>query len=252
MQQQLHAARSANQSCPALPSQADWETILSPLRTDFQRQLASPFSFQPEGVHCWGIIWLRTCYDEGTDEAHQKLLAELNQDLALEVEENILDDKALYDYGDDWRRIFEVVPVRLFEETMDDASMRDPPEEREAFIRDAQRNLSIEEEADIDAFKQATVRLHSWAVSKYLFVSDKAALDTGKVLLVFFDDCGRTVRQSRILPEHCEGIAGAWFDSFIDEMEEFTEADIGPDYLPGENLSSPELGLRLEGHNRKR
>lgn len=77
------------------------------------------------------------------------------------------------------------------------------------------------------------MNFHSQAVCKYLFILDKVALDTGKVLVVFFDDCGRTVRQSRIQPEHCEEIAGAWFDCFIDEMEVFTEVDIGPDYVPG-------------------
>lgn len=64
----------------------------------------------PNDGYCWGVIWLRTCYDEGTDEQHQKLLNVLNEELALELEENILDDAALYDYGDDWRRIFEVAP----------------------------------------------------------------------------------------------------------------------------------------------
>lgn len=101
VERQLHLTRSASQSGSELPPPEHWRSILAPLRTEFQRQLASPYSFQPEGFHCWGIIWLRTCYDEGTDEAHQRLLSELNQDLALEVEENILDDATLYDYGDD-------------------------------------------------------------------------------------------------------------------------------------------------------
>ncbi|KAM0717801.1 hypothetical protein Q7P37_006133 [Cladosporium fusiforme] len=228
----LHATLSASQSDSELPPRSDWEGILAPLRTDFQRQLASPYSFQTMGNHCWGVIWLRTCYDEGTDEAHQNLLNELNQELALEVDENILDDAALYNYGDDWRRIFEVIPERLFEETLDDANAMPTPEEHEARIREARRNLDIDEVADIDAFKQATARLHSEAVCKYLFVSDKVALDTGKVLIVFYDDCGRTVRQSRVQPEDCEQIAGAWFDISIDEMDEFVEGDIGPEYLP--------------------
>lgn len=89
---------------------------------------------QPEGFHCWGIIWLRACYDEGTDEAHQRLLSELNQDLALEVEENILDDATLYDYGDDWYLIFEVVPERLLEEVLGDIDMTTTPEEYETLI----------------------------------------------------------------------------------------------------------------------
>jgi len=203
------------------------------LRTSAQRQLASPYSFQPDGFHCWGIVWLRTCYGEGTDEAHQRLLSGLNLDLALEMEENILDDAALYDWGDDWRRIFEVIPERSFEEVLDDGDARAAREEHEAWIQEAQRELDIDEVDDIDALKEGTMKFHFRAVCRYLFVSDRVALDLGEVLVVFYDYCGRTVRQSRVRPECCGEIAGAWFDGFIDEMEVFTEADIGSDYLPG-------------------
>lgn len=58
------------------------------------------------------------------------------------------------------------------------------------------------------------------------------ALATGGVLVVFFDDYGQVVRQSRVQPEYCEEIAGAGFDGFIEETE-FTDADMGPDHLPG-------------------
>lgn len=87
--------------------------------------------------------------------------------------------------------------------------------------------------AGINVLKQDTARFHSRAAYKYLFIVDEVALDTGRVLVVFFDDCGQTVRQSRVEPQHCEEIAAAWFDFFIDEMDVFIEADIGVDYLPG-------------------
>ncbi|GAB7325200.1 hypothetical protein MBLNU13_g09272t3 [Cladosporium sp. NU13] len=125
----LHATRLNSHSDSESPPQLDSESILAPLRTDVRRQLASPYSFRPDGFYCWGAIWLHTCYDEGTDAAHQRLLNELNQDLALEMQENILDDAALYDYSEDWRRMFEVVPERLFEEVLGDAGVRDAPEE---------------------------------------------------------------------------------------------------------------------------
>lgn len=183
---------------------------------------------------CWGIIWLRTCYGKGTDEAHQKLLKNLNEELALEVDENILDDVAVYDYNDDWHRIFEVIPERLFQETLEDFDATNTPDEqRKALIREAQRNFDFDATADMDTFRQATVRLHYDSVVNYLFVADRVALTTGEVLIVFFDDCGRTVRQSRMLPEHCDGTAGAWADCFIDECSEFEDANIGPGYLPG-------------------
>jgi hypothetical protein len=238
--QQLHVARLASQSGLELPPQADWESILAPLRTDFQRQLASPFSFMPNDGHCWGVIWLRTCYDEGTDEAHQKLLNVLNEELALELEENILDDAALYGYGDDWRRIFEVVPERLLEESLrDNHNSQTASEERQAPMREMLRNLDIDEVTTANAWEIEIVRLHLQAARNYLYVSDKVALDTGEVLVVFFDDCGRTVRQSCVQPEFGQEVAGAWFDGCIDEYDAFTEADIGPDYLTGGSCGPP-------------
>jgi hypothetical protein len=241
VQQQLHVSRYASQARLELLPQLDWESILAPIRTDFQRQLASPYSFQPDGFHCWDVVWLPTCYDAGTDEAHQRLLDEPNQDLALEVEENILNDVTLYDYSDDWHRIFEVIPERLFEEVLDGADIRDTPEEHASWIREAKRNLNIDEMTDIDTLKNAAARFHSQAVCKYPFIADKVALATRRIHVVFFDDCGRTVRQSRVQPEHCREIAGAWFDGFIEEMEELTDADIGPDYLSGGLCGPPDV-----------
>jgi hypothetical protein len=233
--QHLHVARLSGRSGLELPPQADWENILAPLRTDFQRQLASPYSFMPNGAHCWGVIWLRTCYDEGTDQAHQNLLNVLNEELALELKENILDDAALYDYGDDWRRIFEVVPERLLQELLNDnVGSQTVSQKRQAPMRGMLRNLDIDDVSNTNAWKIEIVRLHLSVTRNYLLISDKVALDTGKVLVVFFDDCGRTMRQSRIEPEYCADIAGAWFDGCLDDaMDVFTEAEIGPDYLTG-------------------
>jgi hypothetical protein len=209
------------------------------LRTDFQRQLASPESFQDDGFECWGTIWLRTCYDESTDEAHQRLLDELNYDLALEVYENILDDAEHYNYTDDWRRIFEVVPERLLEETQDNADMRQKPEQHEAQIQEAKRKVNINDVDDIDALRKATTQFHLRAACRYLLIADKVALDSGKVLAVFFDDYGRTVRQSRVPPEFCEELAGAWFDGLLGEVDAFIDAEVGPDYLPGGPCGPP-------------
>ncbi|RMY46582.1 hypothetical protein D0865_09203 [Hortaea werneckii] len=242
----MHVAGSFRAPDTDLPPQADWESILAPLRTDFQRQLASPSSFQPEGFTCFGIIWLRTCYDEGTAGAHQRLLNELNEEMALEVDQNILDDAALYDYGDDWCRIFEVVPERLFKETLDEMSGEMPNEldarttdTYEARIREEKQDPDINAASDTKALSRATINFHFWAVHNYLFVADRVAFETGRALLVFFDDCGRTVRQSRIRPELGGPFAGDWFEGIIHETNEFVEAEIGPDYLPGGTCGPP-------------
>ena len=128
----------------------------------------------PNGAHCWGVIWLRTCYDEGTDQAHQNLLNVLNEELALELKENILDDAALYDYGDDWRRIFEVVPERLLQELLNDnVGSQTVSQKRQAPMRGMLRNLDIDDVSNTNAWKIEIVRLHLSVTRNYLLISDK-------------------------------------------------------------------------------
>jgi hypothetical protein len=73
----------------------------------------------------------------------------------------------------------------------------------------------------------ATERLHCAVIVHYLFVADKAALETGKVLVVFVDDCGRVVRQARIRPGFCEDTAGAWHDCHISDSLKFKRRTLG-------------------------
>ncbi|KAI7368673.1 hypothetical protein KC354_g2499 [Hortaea werneckii] len=104
------------------------------------------------------------------------------------------------------------MPERLFQEVLkedlDETNMQ-CIEDRKGRIRKEQRNPNIDAATNADALKEATSKLHFWAIENYLFVADKVALDTGKALLVFFNDCGRTVRQSRIRPEYGEPFAGS-------------------------------------------
>lgn len=159
--------------------------------------------------------------------------------MALDVRQNVLDDAALYNYGEDWRRIFEVVPERLLGVVCKDSphdmlSKSDEhiaPEDYKAHIREAQKALDIWEWADNRDVGLA--RIHLYVIDSYLFVADKIALDTGRALVIFFDTYGRTVRRSRLPPRDGEHLAGAWWDGCIDEDDWFLDAEIGPDYLPG-------------------
>jgi hypothetical protein len=206
--------------------------------------LASPFSFPP--WETFGIVWLRTCYDEGSDRAHEDLLGKVNIDLALEVEENVLDDATLYAYGDDWHRIFEVIPERLFMIYMMEISGALPSaRERDSSIVRLQRELMSKGDWELDE-ASATEALHYAAIVNYLFIADKTALETGKPLIIFFDDCGRVVRQARIQPDLCEDTAGAWHDCHMSDMPEFNEAEIGSDYLKGGVCGPPFASARAD------
>lgn len=244
------------------PPEAEWSMILSPLRTELQRRLALP-----DGITGFGVVWLRTCYDD--DEAYAQLFARLNTDVALESFSNVLDDGELYDFGEDWSRIFNFIPERLLGITTEYEDGLEAAQNRLGLICDAQKEYisgnwdwammeEIEqghlssgnyqltgEEKRSNFYKQTTVEIHRWATVSYILIADKKALETGEVLLVYFDDCGRTVRWKRMDPQDGEPLAGAYFDGLHVEMPWFLEAHIGRDYLPG-GICGPPFELQEE------
>lgn len=219
------------------PPQQEWQNILSPLRTPSQRTLARPTS-NTEGLDPFGIVWLRTHYED-SDDAHAELLQDLNIEMGLAQERNVLDDEALYAYGDDWSRIFEVIPERLFFVTPEvDESLLDVAREYDEKIR-ALRSAFPRQSFEGDEFRGETEELHFWTTVNYIFIADKTALETGEVLVAFFDDCGRVVRSTRAQPSFAEELAGAWAEGEFNELDEFREANIGVDYRPGGRCGPP-------------
>ncbi|KAF2147745.1 hypothetical protein K461DRAFT_325178 [Myriangium duriaei CBS 260.36] len=236
-------------SCTDRPPQSQWHTILAPLRTPCHRGLA----IRSFVYHHFGVVWLRTCYDQGTEEAYQRILSDLNAEVALDFEkENILDDPDLYCFGDDWARVFEVIPEKLLYLTADgqeglEESRKDAERLKnlqQEFMAVGNENLTgdgfvqpdapaLDESSERQDFRDKILDLHDHAAFNYLFVVDKTALETEEVLVVFFDVCGRVVRQARTKAENCEGLAGGWAEGVMRELPEFEEADIGSDYLPG-------------------
>lgn len=236
------------------PPESNREDILRGLRSDRQRYMALPSAFD---ANCFGIIWLRTCYDEDREEGYQKLVSRLNDEVALDVLENLLDDRNQFDYGADWTRIFEIFPERLFELLLPDEDYEKRMHRRNEKLEKLQNDFTsgninpviieyastrqdpatgrirTDEEINASIYNTRTERLHDEYVENYIFIADRIATETGKVLVVFFDDRGRVVRQSRLQADLCEDTAGAWFESRIYEQSEFSEAEIGPDYLPG-------------------
>jgi hypothetical protein len=223
-----------------LPPQAQWEEILSPLRTPPQRSLASPTS-DDDGLDPFGIIWLRTHYED-SDDAHAELVQDLNIDMGIAREQNILDDVARYSYGDDWSRIFEVIPERLFAITSDvSEALLNEAREYDARIQSLRNEMPARDTGE-NEFTMQLEKLHFWSTVNYMFVADKQALETGKVLVAFFDDRGRVVRTFRAAPYFAEELSGAWAEGEYNELDEFREAEIGVDYRPG-GLCGPSFNL---------
>lgn len=148
--------------------------------------------------------------------------------------ENLLDDAQLYAFGADWKSIFEVMPERLLPiGDMDEPGHDFESANEEAKIRQAKTLEFWNEHSECDMDSSDVTLFHADFTENYLFIADSEAMKSGLVLVVFFDDRGRVVRQQRIKPDWAEDLAGAWFQGTFDETEEFETAELGPEYQRG-------------------
>jgi hypothetical protein len=175
--------------------------------------------------------------------------------LALDQEENILDDAELYSYGDDWAAILEVLPEFFFERLKEyvistevdcNTALRTHLG-HELRLRESHQHCIVsqpptaqEQDASLsggdlgeDKFLDAVRELHYDATMMYIFVADKEAIETGEVAVLFIDDCGRVVRHKRMPPVDCESLSGGWLEASPHDVYEFTDGEIGPAYSRG-------------------
>lgn len=173
--------------------------------------------------------------------------------MALDSKDRLLDDDGLYDFGDDWRKILDVMPELV---VSNDASLRESNQE---LLRQAEDEL-VEAKADLaDQEGQAAPaqvinytrpveampldhsnmlqvlrsKVHKACVVNYIIVEDKEALKTEQLLLAFLDTNGRVVRWTRVGSEDAMQMSGFWMNSSWDELDEFLEAELGDDYQVG-------------------
>jgi hypothetical protein len=222
---------------------------LADLRTEGQRR------HSVSKQHPGSIIWLRTYYADGSDAGHKALLDQLNWEIALDQEENILDDAALYSYGDDWTAIFEALPEFFFEMLEEYVMRRVRDSDRalnthldhELRLRECYQRCAVsqpptaqEQDAGLSGehpgdneFQDAVRELHYDAAATYMFVADKEAIETGEVAVLFIDDCGRVIRHNRMPPQDCESLSGSWSECSSYDIYEFVGGKPGPAYSRG-------------------
>lgn len=230
------------------PTSSQIASILKPWRTIEQRDLAvDPGTLGP-------VAWLRTCYKEGTDAQHEAVVDRV--DMYNAVDDRLLNDATLYDFGDHWERIFDYIPELVVDQS-EDASyrarrLRDAEdafrmaqaifsgspataaigEEPMRLIESARRYLPAAEVQE-HVLQVLQSSIHCACVKTYLIVEDEEALQTGQVLLLFLDNCGRAVRQQRLPAREAEDIGGAWVQHCWDEDHFWEDADLGADYQEG-------------------
>jgi hypothetical protein len=226
------------------PDKEQWPGILKDLRAKQQREILK------------GHPWLRTCYTEGSDELHNALLRDYNPREAFNGK-LILDDALLYSYGNDWFKIFSVLPELLLGKQhywqLDHWNKNTDLVKRhvwdQLYMLDYQKGCVATQPSTTDEleaafyddfggenqFADALRRLHVASTRGWLIVADKVAMQSGLVLLVFYDDTGRVVRQDRVVPSECSVIR----KEYLSDNPTLRGGQPGPDYDVGGSRGPP-------------
>lgn len=185
----------------------------------------------------YNTAWLRTYYGPGTDGLHEKLLSRAEQGAFPDVvggPVGILNDPSFYNFGADWVLVFNRLPFLLTGEPDD------------SLIRTAQAEAVKDFHEDVDVFKENKQEQEvpanpnfsfAQALSSvgFLFIADEKALKSGLLHLVWYDDCGRVTRQTRVgpekVPEICSGHLDGWLYDINSEL--WGRAEVGEAYEQG-------------------
>lgn len=192
------------------------------------------------------VVWLRTCYQPSSEAAFSAITTHL-QDKLRKV--TVLNDASLYDFGPNWERIFLRMPQLL--ETSESA---DEFEEsvQEALEGGIEAEAGDPELAEQDGYDPDEDGLpwpvfyspyHMALVMKRIHILDTKTLtsegrNAGKVLVIWYDERGRTVRSSREALNSASDIA-VLDNCILEEYECWMNAKIGKDYQWGAPLGPP-------------
>lgn len=180
-------------------------------------------------------FWLRTCYEEQFDAIHSEMLENLEWCVVYNCETCILNDASIFDLGDAWEQIFEKIPEALLDMDRIDYFQARPHAFFDSVIRELNhRDWTIDDLSESE-YPQLTEEYHRSVTEGHLYIVDKIACETGKLLVVAYDDCLRVVRKLRLSVDETEDFASLWTEC-IDEYGPWVGCPlecIGVDYLPG-------------------
>ncbi|KAL8913519.1 MAG: hypothetical protein Q9171_001707 [Xanthocarpia ochracea] len=221
------------------PTAAQISSILEPWRTLDQREIARAGSI--------ATVWLRTCYSEGTDEKHDEIVENIDMQLAVDGEDQLLNDPDLYDFGANWQQVFDVLPELLEpQEGNWDVMKESQRQAMEALVAFAEggvsrapsdllKNLSSyqgkELEDAVADFLQSEA--HAAQVHGFMVLEDEEALNSGRPILIFLDVLGRVVRSQRVENGDEANIMGSWEMCSWHEISQWEDAELGEDYKIG-------------------
>ncbi|KAJ5648173.1 hypothetical protein N7490_004545 [Penicillium lividum] len=196
------------------------------------------------------IYWLRTSYGQDSEPAWNTIYdTEISR---LLEEDSICNDESLYNFGPNWERIFlikpELLETSLTAEEYEEATQLGLREGIELEADSPQRAENGRDPVDdVDLDLQISFSYHQAISLNRIHIVDARTLasvgsDAGKVLIVFFDEFGRTVRYAREEPFESVEMT-ALTNAYLDDHACWAWANIGELYRRGQPLGPPYMRI---------
>lgn len=176
-------------------------------------------------------VLLRTYYstDEGERAKHDDLIYHWVDPSPFDAEAwwAVLDDANHFNFGSDWRRVYEILPEVAGPLSIDvDDDFCIPrvhgPDYCDHARPDFKAQIAEAKEEDPKAWHEdrdgvieaCALRLHSLTTRTYLLIADEEAFRSNSLLLLYLDGFRNIVREARLDPEIDDifGVVGLWMD----------------------------------------
>lgn len=213
------------------PSEEEVSSILQPWRAQEIRAIAKEYN-ERDPYGCYFI--LRTYYGGGEGDG-AKLREWLDQDPSqgFEIAERdrswqVLDNAALFDvcggdHGENWQRVYHVLP----ELAVPGRDRRQPSDFD--YVREmATMHNDDPEDEDLEFWILTMAITGNW-----LIVADRHAFENDELRLVFRDNKGNVVRESRIRPDELGELSLRRLRGSLHESEYWLDGEVGEDYQTG-------------------
>jgi hypothetical protein len=191
------------------------------------------------------IYWLRTCYGRDSEPAWNTIYEDMSR---LLEDRSICNDESLYNFGPNWERILLIKPELLETDWIAEEFEKATQLALEQIELEADSPRRAEDSGDLVDDNLDGDRLFSYHAQislSRIHVVDATTLasegfDAGKVLIVFFDEFGRTVRYAREDPSESVDMT-ALSNAYLDDHACWANSDIGELYRRGQPLGPPFL-----------
>ncbi|KAJ5975276.1 hypothetical protein N7481_008983 [Penicillium waksmanii] len=209
------------------PTAEEIDTILRPYRCEKLRWHADNIS-----MNAVCPMLLRTHYTKNADDKkrHDKIMEEwINVDLfEEEAWWAVLDDVNLFDFGSEWRRIYDVLPEIAYpisfrgveegdQNILQDnyTEPQDHVEMRAFFKRDIANAKQYDPEAwynDRESVIESIGTLQVAATYTFMVIADEEAFESRRLYIIYLDGLRRIIREGRIEPDYYNigTVAGLW------------------------------------------